>query len=115
MRNLKRIAWVCFAGCCCAGLMLLAGERSQGNVTYCPSVFYGSFNGVYLFGAYVQSDNCNGGLPYYYGVGDNRMHQLGNCPVCADPIITTGHSLPPELPEPSLVPEADPRFSGILR
>jgi|GEM_PF-6834792 len=118
MKNLKRIAWVLsFAGCCGVGLLLLAGERSAGPgpATYCPSVFYGTFNGIYMFGAYSPSDPCNGGLPYYYPMGDTRMHQLSDCPDCPDPIVTSAHPLPVELPEQPLVPQADPRFSGMLR
>ncbi len=113
MRNLKRVVWGCVAGCCCAGLMLLAGERSQGKTTYCPNQFFGQFNGMYLYGCYALNGDCL--FPELFTYGDNRAHDTGPCGTCPDPIITASHPISVELPEPSLVPQADPRFSGILR
>jgi hypothetical protein len=94
--------------------MLLAGERSAGTITtYCPVVFEGQFNGSYLYGCYVRGADCM--APQMYFMGDYRLHETGPCGTCPDPIATAGHPLPADLPEPSLVPQADPRFSGILR
>lgn len=115
-RMLKRVAWLCFAGLCCAGLLLRGGERSAGSTTYCPFMFYGSFNGVYMYGAYQQGADCgNGMLPVLYAVGDTQEHELGDCPVCPDPIFSSGHPAPIALDQAPLVPQPDPRFSGVLR
>lgn len=113
MKNLKRVGWACVAGCCCVGLMALAGERSQGVQGFCPYQFLGQFNGVYVFSAFAQGADCFPPTPV--GVTDNRMHELGDCGICPDPIGGNSHPLPAEFQEPPLVPQADPRFSGILR
>jgi len=113
MRKLKRVAWLCVAGCCCAGLMLLGGERSQGNATYCPAQFFGQYNGMYIYGCFSQDVNCM--YPSMSYLGDGRMHQTGSCGTCPDPIVTTSHPLPLAPTESSLVPQPDAMFSGILR
>ena len=113
MRNLKRVAWFCFAGCCCAGLMLIGGERSAGSLTYCPYVFYGQFNGSYYYGAFQQGVDCM--FPQMYYVSDNRLHDTGTCGTCPDSIVTNSHPKPVELAAPAPAPQPDPMFSGVLR
>jgi hypothetical protein len=115
MRKLKRVAWFFFAGCCCcAGLMLIGGERSQtGSTTYCPNFLYGQFGPSYVYACFQQGVDCM--VPTLSFVGDGRLHETGECGTCPDPIVGTSHPLPADLPEPSLVPQPDPQFSGILR
>ena len=113
MRKLKRFGWLCFAGCCCAGLMLIGGERSAGNITLCPAFFYGQFNGSYVYACYQQGVDCK--FPSLYYIGDSRLHETGQCGACSDPIVTTSHPLPLTPAEPMLAPQPDPKFSGVLR
>lgn len=120
MKKLKRVAWFCFAGCCCAGLMLVAGERFQsaktdtiaaGSGVMCPMVYYGQYNGTYYFAAWPQGQGCQAA----YGITDTQMHQVGDCETCPDPIVTDAHPIPLTADEASLVPQPDPLFSGVLR
>ena len=121
MKKLKRVAWFCFAGCCCAGLLLVAGERFQsksmddiadGNGgVMCPMVYYGQYNGTYYFAAWPQGQGCQAA----FGITDTRMHQVGDCVTCADPIFLTTQPVPLTLDEASLIPQPDPLFSGVLR
>lgn len=121
MKMLKRVAWLCFAGCCCAGLMLIGGERSQqsgsigsGGISLCPSIFYGQINGAYAYAAFQLDADCT--FPKLLFVADTRMHEIAPCGTCPDPIfLPAGHPAPAELAEPTPVPQPDPMFSGILR
>lgn len=126
MRKLKRVGWFCFAGCCCAALILVGSERSQqtklnasdgkafGSASYCPNALFGQFEGVYFYSAYLQGADCL--LPTLYGIGSNRVHETGPCGTCPDPIVVLqGQTAPVELANPSLVPQPDPLFSGVLR
>ena len=126
MRMLKRVVWFCYAGCCCAGLMLVGGERFQSttseasgnsayaNASYCPNAFYGQYGGVYYYRAIVSGSDCMS--PMYFGVTDTRLHQTSDCGTCPDPI--TGAAMQPMEIDPaefSPTPQPDPLFSGILR
>jgi len=127
MKKLKRVGWFCFAGCCCAALMLIGGERFQQtklkasdnqaqttSVTICPNAFYGQIGGIYFFSGFAQGADCL--LPQLFLMSDTRMHQLGNCPDCPDPVITqSGHPVPMEPSGAAPVPQPDPLFSGVLR
>ncbi len=114
MKMLKRAAWLCVAGCCCAGLMLMGGERSQGGgQTYCPNQLYGQLNGIYLYGAFLQNADC--AFPSLSLVSDTRIHEMGPCGTCPDPIVGASHPIPIEPTESSLIPQPDPRFGGVLR
>lgn len=140
MRGFKRGLWFCFAGCCCAGLWLRAGETArsadanptaaasaadgvkygQGGM-YCPQAYFGQFDGVHYYMVISKSDCFTIGL-----MTTTEYHEIGrSCPDdCPDPIYSTYHPLPipkdlalpqqAEKAEP-LSPKPDPRFSGVLR
>ena len=121
MRMLKRVVWFCFAGCCCAGLMLAGGEQVQsttsGDSAYasqqlCPVACWGMLGGGYYYTCVLNGDSCN--PPQYYAGYDTRMHQVAPCGSCPDPIVgpaTQPIAIDPEAP----VPQPDPLFSGVLR
>ncbi|SRR5260221_9638740 len=123
MKKSKKFLWFYFAGCCCAGLLLVGGERTEqtklnasdstayGSATYCPYIFYAELGGVYYFGAYQNGANCIP-TPQSYMVTDTRYHSSGPCGVCPDPIISTSHPILSDVPEPALVPQSDPMFGG---
>jgi hypothetical protein len=127
MRKLKRVGWFCFAGCCCAALMLIGGEQSRQTklnasdsaaygtqVSVCPNLFAGQLGDVYYFMGYLQGD-CNA-LDGLYLVTDTRMHAVGVCPNCPDPItMPANHPALQKVAQPSPVPQPDPMFSGVLR
>ena len=126
MRMLKRVVWFCYAGCCCAGLMLVGGERSQsttsetlgnsayGSASYCPVYFEGQFSGVYYYAGLLQGSDC--ASPQYYTLSDTRLHQIADCGTCPDPItMPSGQPVAIDPAESSPVPQPDPLFSGILR
>jgi hypothetical protein len=125
MRSLKRAVWFCFAGCCCAGLVLIGGEQSRstndnarGRSAYgigaiCPYIFYGQNAGLYYYECIVGTTDCNPAT--YCQVWDTRPHQLGDCGSCPDPITPATEPVAIDPAELSLVPEPDPLFSGVLR
>jgi len=118
MRKLKQVVWFCFAGCCCAGLVLLGGERSQSisassGGTYCPYALYGQFGQVYYYMTIVSGSDCKS--PYYSAASDMRLHQTGGCGTCPDPIYGTGQPIEIDPADLTLIPQPDPLFSGILR
>jgi len=135
MKSLKRVVWFCFAGCCCAGLLLVGGERlrttgavaeaadavhsagSGGNAIptggFCPIQFMGNFQNEYWYLCHLPND-C--GTPYY--IGSTTPHKVGGCTDCPDPIVNSIHPLPAALEpvaEQELTPIPDPSFSGVLR
>ena len=127
MRKLKRVGWLCFAGCCCAALIMFGGERSRQTKlnasdsaaygtqqSFCPDQFLGQMGDVYYFMCYPQG-NCNA-RDYMLTVADTRMHELGDCPDCPDPItVQANHPAVRKLAKPAPVPQPDPMFSGVLR
>ena len=125
MRKLKRLAWFCFVAGCCAALVSMDGERSPRakvdasetiaylSVTYCPTYFYGEYCGIYAYGAFLQGADC--ATAQIYNITDYRLHQLGTCPDCPDPIFTTGHPARIDPQEHAPVPQPDPMFGGIVR
>jgi len=132
MTRLKQVVWFCFAGACCAILLLVGSDRVRfagtiahaedgvemtvneaGTPTggYCPVQFMGIYQGQYWYLCH-QTGDC--GTPYY--VPSYSPHLVGGCPNCPDPIVSSLHPLSalPEV-EPELTPTPDPAFSGVLR
>lgn len=123
-KKLKRALWLCFAGCCCAGLWSTGGTlfktadaqagadgTKQTLTTYCPVAIYWYGNGMYYYGVTQDPTSCTATAMIW----NSQLYQTG-CN-CADPITTTSHPLP--LPKSDdvaeLAPTPDPMFSGVLR
>lgn len=89
-------------------------SAALGGVSVCPNALLGQIGGVYYYSGFALGADCM--LLQMYGVTATRLHDVGNCPDCPDPIfVPAGHPVPLELPETSAVPQPDPRFSGVLR